>query len=760
VLLLGGVLALARAGVAPSPLTEAVWPILGSMFMFRLALYLHAMRYDAAPRSLSRTLAYFFMLPNVCYPLFPVVDYTTFARTHYDSDERAIYERGVKWIVRGLVHLLLYRLVYLHFTLEVTEVRSLGTLVQSLLAVFFLYLRISGQFHLIVGMLHLFGFHLPETHRLYFLASSITDYWRRINIYWKDFMMKLVYYPSFFRLRSGGDRVALVGATMIVFFATWVLHSYQWFWLRSEFPITAQDIAFWGLLGGLVVFNSLREARRGRKRTLAAPKRDWNVARALRTVGTFTLLCVLWSLWSTESIVEWLWMWSAAGHVEMRDAVFVLSLLAIGLAVGGVNWDAPVSAPTGAMPLHRRPMVQSLAVLVLLLAAASPRVQQQTPPLLAGTLQSLQSTSLNRRDAALQQKGYYENLDDRGRLSMQLWEVVAQRPADWTVLGETDAWRRRDDFLQSDLRPDTRVTLAGVTVSINRWGMRDREYTLEKPPGTRRIALLGPSYVMGIGVSDEETFDAHLERRLNASAAHAAGYEVLNFGVGAYSLLQQMRMLEERVFAFDPDVVVITDSPRADMPLVAHLTGVLSSGVAIPYPGLDSIVRAAGIRDFPGEGMPVPTHPLRAMARAVGLPMRMPWREANLRLYAVADEIMAWSLAHMAHAAREHGAVPVFLALGQVSDTAVADSPIMANARAAGFVVLNLFDLYDGQDRDALRVAPWDDHPNAHATPMIADRLYRELQNHEAELRLGLTPAAALRRAEEDQQKWTTSRAQ
>src|SRR5690606_15081357 len=150
-----------------------------------------------------------------------------------------------------------------------------------------------------------------------------------------------------------------------------------------------------------------------------------------------------------------------------------------------------------------------------------PAVQQQAPPLLAGTLQSLQSTSLNRRDAALQQKGYYENLDDRGRLSMQLWQVVARRPADWGVLAETEAWRRRDDFLQGDLRPDTRVRLAGATVTINRWGMRDRDYTLEKPAGTRRIALLGPSYVMGIGVADDETFDTFLEGSLNDAAARS-----------------------------------------------------------------------------------------------------------------------------------------------------------------------------------------------------------------------------------------------
>ena len=66
-------------------------------------------------------------------------------------------------------------------------------------------------------MLHLFGFNLPETHHRYFLASSFTDFWRRINIYWKDFMMKVFYYPAYFRLRRFGDTVALVLATVFMF---------------------------------------------------------------------------------------------------------------------------------------------------------------------------------------------------------------------------------------------------------------------------------------------------------------------------------------------------------------------------------------------------------------------------------------------------------------------------------------------------------------------------------------------------------------
>jgi hypothetical protein len=110
-LIAGTALAIARAGWAPVPWPAALWPILGSMFMFRLLVYLYDRRFDASPATFSSTLAYFFLPPNLCFPLFPVVDYRTFRRTYYDTERHHIYQTGVQWIVRGLVQLILYRIV-------------------------------------------------------------------------------------------------------------------------------------------------------------------------------------------------------------------------------------------------------------------------------------------------------------------------------------------------------------------------------------------------------------------------------------------------------------------------------------------------------------------------------------------------------------------------------------------------------------------------------------------------------------------------
>jgi D-alanyl-lipoteichoic acid acyltransferase DltB (MBOAT superfamily) len=205
-------------------------------------------------------------------------------------------------MLRGAVQLLLYRVIYnLRPSSAPEEVTSFGTLAAGMVMTYLLYLRVSGQFHIIVGMLHLFGYDLPETHRRYLLSRSLTDFWRRINIYWKDFMVKLVYFPVYFRLRKSGERRANVAATIVVVLATWLLHSYQWFWLRGTWLFTWTDTLFWAILGGVVVVNVLIE----QKRKAVAPGWQARARVGLKTVGTFSFIVVLWSLWNAPTVSAW-----------------------------------------------------------------------------------------------------------------------------------------------------------------------------------------------------------------------------------------------------------------------------------------------------------------------------------------------------------------------------------------------------------------------------------------------------------------------
>src|SRR5439155_2076133 len=116
-LMLGAVLASQRGKLLPFPWAEAIFPILASMFMFRLIVYFYDLRHDTVPVTPWQSLAYFFMIPNACFPLFPVVDFKTFRRTYYAADAYETYQRGIDWMLRGVIHLLLYRYIYYYVTL-------------------------------------------------------------------------------------------------------------------------------------------------------------------------------------------------------------------------------------------------------------------------------------------------------------------------------------------------------------------------------------------------------------------------------------------------------------------------------------------------------------------------------------------------------------------------------------------------------------------------------------------------------------------
>jgi D-alanyl-lipoteichoic acid acyltransferase DltB (MBOAT superfamily) len=280
--------------------------------MFRMVIYLYELKHAKGPEPLVDTLGYFFLLPNYCFLHFPVVDYRTMQRGYFADDVHAIQRRGLAMMFRGTVHLLGYRLVYNELLIPAADVHDPAALVCHLVCNYLLYLQVSGQFHMACGMLHLFGFQLPATHHHYLLATSFTDYWRRINIYWKDFMVRIFFNPVVFRLKRWPQAAALATATATVFLATWLLHAYQSYWLRGSWGFTAPDALFWGILGVLVVVNVQLDARRSRGRVQGAcsgatpPAARVLAVRAAKVAGTFTTIALLWSLWSSPSLAAWL----------------------------------------------------------------------------------------------------------------------------------------------------------------------------------------------------------------------------------------------------------------------------------------------------------------------------------------------------------------------------------------------------------------------------------------------------------------------
>jgi alginate O-acetyltransferase complex protein AlgI len=303
-----GILAILCYGRATGryPVPREFWPVFGAIFMFRMIVYLYDVKHSRQPARLNEYLSYFFLLPNYYFLLFPVVDFQTFRTSYFKRDIHLVAQQGIWWILRGTIQLLLYRLVYQAqdlFSPPKTPVPE--AVVAKIILCYLLYMRVSGQFHIIAGMLHLFGYDLPETNRRYLLAHSINDFWRRANIYWKDFMVKIVYFPVYFKLRRGGDLRAQLLATLMVFVTTWFLHAYQFFWLQGNMRFALNDTLFWVILATMVLLNVWMDHKR-RKRL---PQTGWKprLQTAVKIAATFAFIAVLWSMWSADGLTEWLY---------------------------------------------------------------------------------------------------------------------------------------------------------------------------------------------------------------------------------------------------------------------------------------------------------------------------------------------------------------------------------------------------------------------------------------------------------------------
>jgi lysophospholipase L1-like esterase len=99
-----------------------------------------------------------------------------------------------------------------------------------------------------------------------------------------------------------------------------------------------------------------------------------------------------------------------------------------------------------------------------------------------------------------------------------------------------------------------------VEYRFNSRGCRGPEYPVPAPPGRRRVLALGDSFTLGVGVHQEDTVTAQLERLLNGDATtrqSALSYDVVNCGVSGYGTHEERLMYELQAPTYRPDVVLL-----------------------------------------------------------------------------------------------------------------------------------------------------------------------------------------------------------
>jgi hypothetical protein len=372
------------------------------------------------------------------------------------------------------------------------------------------------------------------------------------------------------------------------------------------------------------------------------------------------------------------------------------------------------------------------------------------PHALSEARESARSLEPNHADAEAGAGGYYEGLIDgvevargtRSELSLRL----LGKPVEWVRFQAANVSRPTlRDFLQFELIPGLDTNLYGKHFSINRHGMRDRDYTVAKPEGTFRIALLGSSIDMGWGIGDGESYETLLEDWLNDHARRrgiARRFEVLNFAVAAYGPLQRYALLGRKVEAFAPDMVLYSSTTLDARLLEIHLTGLLMRKVDPTYPFVKAGIADAGITEEDAR-----TGPDRQFVHKDAVKLKV---RANFW------PILDATLAALAGECRSRDLPLVFLAVPRAGRIDAPEARATALARLAGIsarLAVPLIDLtptFDHTDPAEVAVAPWDDHPNAtgHRRLFLAlahalvDRpeLYRTL--------FGLDPAGPVDRRE------------
>ena len=301
----------------------------------------------------------------------------------------------------------------------------------------------------------------------------------------------------------------------------------------------------------------------------------------------------------------------------------------------------------------------------------------------------------NREDFDALAAGYYEGLrKDAGPLGMPM---------------EREDVLFRDDFLRYELKPNVKRSYpAGMRIT-NSLGMANPEYAYEKPPHTRRIALFGDSLSLGPYGHD---YAALLEDRLNRDCLtpEIRRFQILNFAVYGYNVLQMMDVALEKAPKFHPDVYVVAMS---ELELVrrggwrAHVARLMVGGTDLKYDYLRHLLAQAGVR---------PTDHLWVIEDKLA-----PFFLSGVR----------WILEQIRdHAASQGAQMIVILVPTAVDPQFMAEefNRLRPATDVIGVPVMDLRDTFPPGNLEHLRVVRLDIHPNGRGHELIFENLYAKLR--------------------------------
>lgn len=278
------------------------------------------------------------------------------------------------------------------------------------------------------------------------------------------------------------------------------------------------------------------------------------------------------------------------------------------------------------------------------------------------------------------------------------------------------------------LAPDTTARFTGVPVRSNRFGYRGAQWSVEKPPGAFRIAVLGDSQTFGYGVPEEETYPARLERRLREAFPDRA-WEVLNLAMIGFNTAQEAETCSLDVRGLAPDLVLlgffINDvdppvrpkdiaPPAADEALARRRAASLAYRIrslrsyVFLRSRLAAVARAAGMARVTATGR----------YREAFLSRSEAWRSCEAGIRALRDEVRA-------RGGRFAVVIlPTIVTLDDAYPLREAHAQIAAFCEGEGVPCLDLLPAFLGKSALALSVSPINNHMNGEGNRIAAEALF------------------------------------
>ena len=302
------------------------------------------------------------------------------------------------------------------------------------------------------------------------------------------------------------------------------------------------------------------------------------------------------------------------------------------------------------------------------------------------------------------------NADDIGALAAGYYEGLDRAAGPVGMPNEKEDVLYRGGFLRYELRPNIKRPYAAGMRVTNSLGMSNPEYGYEKPPHTRRIALLGDSVALGPYGQD---FIRLLEDRLNQVAVtpDIQKFQILNFAVYGYSVLQMMDVALEKAPRFHPDAYLVALSNLETMSKAGwpnHVARLVESGTDLKYPYLRQIPAQAGVR--PKDRVSV----------------------IRLKLEPYRGEVMRWALKRIRDQAASEQARMIIVFVPAAIDPKFSDADfdkLHGAVDGLGVPVIDLRDAFSAVKLKDVQVIPTKDiHPNVEGHQLIFNDLYARIR--------------------------------